>query len=132
MDLNAIYLQARVAPEQWKYQLVKYKGKTYCLTRLGFGLSSAPMMMSKILKYVLGLKKDVMSGTSSFIDDILVDQSVVSSENVACHLKKFGSVAKSPEKMEGGIALGLRISRSRDGVLIFTRGTKSQKKWLMI
>ena len=61
LDLKAAYLEVRVAPELWKYQFVKYKGKTYCLTRLGFGLSSAPKMMSSILKYVLGLKKDVMS-----------------------------------------------------------------------
>ena len=53
VDLKSAYLQVRVAKELWQYQLVRYKGETYCLTRLGFGLSSAPHIMARILKYVL-------------------------------------------------------------------------------
>ena len=52
-ELKAAYLQIRVAEKLWKYQLVNYKGRTYCLTRLGFGLNSAPRIMAKILKTVL-------------------------------------------------------------------------------
>ena len=52
VDLKSAYLQIRVAKELWKYQLVKYKGKLCCLTRLGFGLSCAPRIMSGILKTV--------------------------------------------------------------------------------
>ena len=36
VDLKSAYLQIRVARKLWQHQLVKYKGKTYCLTRLGF------------------------------------------------------------------------------------------------
>ena len=53
VDLKSAYLQLRVDEELWPYQLVNYKGQTFCLTRLGFGLCSAPRIMSKILKTVL-------------------------------------------------------------------------------
>ena len=33
VDLKSAYLQLHVAKELWQYQLVSYKGKTYCLTR---------------------------------------------------------------------------------------------------
>ncbi|GFS13397.1 Gag-Pro-Pol polyprotein [Elysia marginata] len=73
VDLKSAYLQICVSPELWKYQLVKFKGKVYAFTRLGFGLNSAPKMMSKILKTVLAKKPEVSQATSSYIDDIIVD-----------------------------------------------------------
>ena len=42
VDLQAAYLQIRVAEHLWKHHLVKFKGKVYALTRLGFGLNVAP------------------------------------------------------------------------------------------
>lgn len=52
VDLRSTYLQIHVTRHLWKYQLVQYKGQTYCLTRLGFQLN-ALKIMSKILKTVL-------------------------------------------------------------------------------
>ena len=49
MDLKSASLQIHVAEKLWKYQLVRYKGKTYCLMRLGFELNSAPRIMTRIL-----------------------------------------------------------------------------------
>ena len=49
----------------------------YCLTRLGFGLSSAPKIMTAILKTVLKKDVEVERATSSYIDDILVDEAEV-------------------------------------------------------
>ena len=127
LDLKSAYLQIHVPKELWRYQLVKYKGVTYCLTRLGFGLSSAPKIMSGILKYVLRMEKAIEGATSSFIDDILVSQSKVSSEVVAAHLLRYGLVTKPAEQLEGGAALGLKIERDRDGELLFTRGNQIPK-----
>lgn len=121
VDLKAAYLQIRVSEELWQYQLVKYKGRVYCLTRLGFGLSSAPRIMTKILKTVLGQEAEVKRGTSSFIDDIMVNTSVVPADKVILHLKDRGLEAKAPEALEGGAALGLKLSRSADGELIYER-----------
>ena len=70
VDLKAAYLQIKVAEELWQYQLVCYKVTVYCLTRLGVGLSSAPCIMSKILKTALAKKDDICNATSSFTDDI--------------------------------------------------------------
>ena len=50
VDLKSAYLQLHVAKELWQYQLVSYKGKTYCLTRLGFGLNVMPKIMAAVLK----------------------------------------------------------------------------------
>ena len=102
VDLKSAYLQIRVAKELWKYQLVKFRGKIYCLTRLGFGLSSAPRIMTKILKTVLAERNDIKNATSSYIDDIMIDTSRVPTSEVVSHLEKNGLKAKQPETLEGG------------------------------
>ena len=121
VDLKSAYLQIRVSPDLWKYQLVNFKGKTYCLTRLGFGLNCAPRVMTKVLKTVLKQSSEIQHSTSSYIDDILVNVSRVSSEDVIAHLKSHGLVAKPAEKLEGGTALGLRLTRDVGGRLWFGR-----------
>ena len=50
VDLKSAFLLLHVSNMLWKYQLVKYKRKTYSLIRLGFALNSAPKIMSMILK----------------------------------------------------------------------------------
>ena len=123
VDLKSAYLQIRVAKKLWQYQLVKYKGKTYCLTRLGFGLNSAPRIMAKILKTVLGKREAIKNATSSYIDDILVDETEVPAMELSEYLGDFGLVTKPPEPLEGGAALGLRLDRV-GGELLFHRGNK--------
>ena len=124
LDLKSAYLQLFVDESLWGYQLVEYKGKMYCLTRLGFGLNCAPKVMTIVLKKVLSLDPVVERGTSSFIDDILVDESVVSVERVKAHLNEYGLVTKDPQPLDGGSALGLRIHRGVDGELWYDRGNK--------
>ena len=63
-----------MAEKLWKYQLVRYKSKTYYLTRLGFGLNSAPNIMAPVLNTILGKVDRVKGGTNSYIDDILADE----------------------------------------------------------
>ena len=88
IDLKKAYLQIRVDEVLWKYQVVEYEGQQYCLTRLGFELNVAPRIMTKILKKVLSLDGVVESGTDSFIDDIIVNNNIVSSLKVRDHLKR--------------------------------------------
>ncbi|GAB1602818.1 hypothetical protein Ahia01_000562000, partial [Argonauta hians] len=80
VDLKSAYLQLHVAEDLWPYQLVRYKGVTYCLTRLGFGLNSAPKIMARVLKTVLSMDQGIREATSSYIDDILVDETSVKGE----------------------------------------------------
>ena len=70
VDLRSAYLQIKVASELWKYKLVKYKGQTFCLTQLGFGLNCAPRIMTKILKTVLAKSKRIQLATSSYIEHL--------------------------------------------------------------
>ena len=123
-DLKSAYLQVRVAKELWQYQLVRYKGETYCLTRLGFGLSSAPRIMASILKYVLAKSVTIQASTKSYVDDFLVKTSQVPAETLIAHLNRFGLVTKPPEQLGGVTALGLKVLRNGRGELAFTRGNE--------
>ncbi|XP_047127791.1 uncharacterized protein LOC124808636 [Hydra vulgaris] len=116
IDLKIAYLQIRVDKTLWKYQVVEYEGQRYCLTRLGFGLNVAPRIMTKILKKVLSLDKVVESGTDLFIDDIIVNNNIVSSCRVQELLKKYGLDSKVPEKLIGGRVLGLRVYKQNNQV----------------
>ena len=84
MDLKKAFMQIEVDKKLWKYQLVvRYKGQTHCLTRLGFGLCSAPRIMFIILKHVMAMNKDIQITTSSYVDDILVNKTSVLSDIVS-------------------------------------------------
>lgn len=124
VDLKSAYLQVHVVKKLWRYQLVNYKGKTYCLTRLGFGLSSAPKIMTRILKTVLSKGKGMEAATNSYVDDILIDETRVAVSEVVEHLKLYGLATKQPEPLEGGTALGLRLERERTGELVFRRANE--------
>lgn len=124
VDLKAAYLQIKVVEELWQYQLVEYKGRTYCLTRLGFGLNAAPRIMTKILKTVLAKDQKIKQATSSYIDDIMVDVSRVSAESVVKHLGEYGLTAKPPEKLDEGAALGLKLKKGSQGKLMFSRANE--------
>uniref|UniRef100_A0A5S6QRA2 Uncharacterized protein n=1 Tax=Trichuris muris TaxID=70415 RepID=A0A5S6QRA2_TRIMR len=45
VDLKRAHLQIRVYRSVWQYQTVVYKGRRYCLTRLGFGLNVGLLIM---------------------------------------------------------------------------------------
>lgn len=109
LDLRKAYLQLHVSEELQRYQTVQFKGKVYVLTRLGFGLASAPKIMTKVLGKILSLREDVRIGTDSYIDDIIVDTTVVSAATVRSHLKTFGLAAKDPVPLSEARVLGLRV-----------------------
>ncbi|XP_029636193.1 uncharacterized protein LOC115211658 [Octopus sinensis] len=80
--------------------------------------------MATILKAILGKVDRVKRATNSYIDDILVDETVMPATEVIGHLKSFGLIAKPPEAMERGAALGLKLWRDKAGVLVFRRGNE--------
>ena len=45
---------------------------------------------------------NIQQGTDHYIDDIIVDESIVSAEEVATHLGKYGLATKPPEAVDGG------------------------------
>lgn len=125
LDLRRAYLQVHVHVNLWTYQAVHWMGKDYLLTRLGFGLTSAPKIMTQIVQTVL--KKDLMckAGVDAYIDDLYVNEAVVSAEKVMQHLKQWGLVTKEPERIGSGESvrvLGMRVDPSfrwsREGSLV--------------
>ena len=116
LDLKDAYLQIHVHPSKWKFQVVKYKGQTFCLTRLGFGISIAPKIMTAIVKKVLAVNPDIEQGTDSYIDDIIVNENVVDAGKVKDVLSEFGLKSKEIENLEGTRVLGLRLSKRKFGL----------------
>jgi len=124
IDLRKAYLQVFVARELWVYQAVRWEGKMYLLTRLGFGLSVAPKIMTSIVQKVLSLDKSVQAMTSSYIDDIFVQGGSQEVKHVKAHLRRLGLESKEAERLgcKAGVrVLGLKVSEqltwSRDNTL---------------
>lgn len=120
IDLKKAYLQLRVDPSLWEFQTVRIGETVYALTRLGFGLSVAPRIMTAVINQVLAMDPEVRRGASSYVDDILVDEDVVSSERVISLLQKFGLEIKEAVPLRGSRVLGLRISE-KNGRLVWSR-----------
>ena len=76
VDLHQAYLQIHIDKSLSPFQMVKIKGQRYYLTRLEFRLNVAPQIMRSVVKAVIGQDKTVDGTTSSYIDDIFVNESV--------------------------------------------------------
>ena len=127
VDLRRAYLQIHVDKSLWPFQTVKIKGQRYCLTRLGFGLNVAPQIMRSIVKAVIGQDDTVSRATSSYVDDIFVNESVCSAAQVKTHLERFGLTCKSPEQLSSGArVLGVYVWEER-GKLRWRRDSERPK-----
>ena len=120
VDLRKAYLQIHVDKNLWPFQIVRFEGKTYCLTRLGFGLNVAPKIMTAIVNKVLAADDQIRSATDSYIDDIVVNEDKVAADQVVEHLRYYGLEAKPPEDVNGGRVLGLRVV-TENSTLIWKR-----------
>ena len=115
VDLKKAYLQLRVKRELWPYQTVKFEGQQYCLTRLGFGLNVAPLVMKAVLNKVLDQDDVIRAGTSAYVDDVYVDEGKVSAEKVMEHLAAYGLESKPPERADDGMdVLGMHVWQDGD------------------
>ena len=117
VDLRKAYLQLHVDPRLWPYQTVKIGGTRYCLTRLGFGLSVAPEVMRSVVQTILQQDAEMQRAVLGYVDDLLVDETVVSAEAVMNHFARFGLQCKPPVRAaDGARMLGLRVFRTADGL----------------
>ena len=73
--------------------------------------------MTSILNKVLSLDERVRRGTDHYIDYIVVQESVVSVEEVRAHLAKYGRETKEPENLDGGRLLGIALHKHSSGHL---------------
>ena len=98
----------------WPFQTVVFAGRKYCFTRLGFGLNVAPQIMKTIVNAVLSQQETIKEGTLAYLDDIYVNEDVVSSSCVRSQLAEFGLICKDPERLEdGACVLGLNVRQDR-------------------
>lgn len=110
LDLTSAYMQVRVVESLWPFQTVMFQGKRFCLTRLGFGLSIAPLVMKAVLAAALAQDDKVDQATSPYVDDILVNESILPADAVRAHLLKFGLECKPAERLANGArVLGLKV-----------------------
>ena len=123
LDLKDAYLQLEVDESLRRFQQVVHRGKRYVLTRLGFGLSSAPRIMSRVLEVVLKKDETIYRATSSYIDDIIVNEDIIDVEHVRGHLAKFGLTSKPAVKLKEAKALGLQLAECDDGRISWKRGS---------
>ena len=126
LDLKKAFLQLRVDPALWPYQTVIVQGRRFCLTRVGFGLSVAPLIMKSVVREVLAQSPRLAEAVLPYADDLLVDEAAVSAEEVAQHFARFGLACKSPERVASGARmLGLRVAESDGPALQWTRDGES-------
>ena len=121
VDLRKAYLQLRLDRRLWPYQTVKVRGQRYSLTRVGFGLNCAPLIMKAVVRAILEQDETVGRGVLPFVDDLLVDEDVISAERVAEHFSRYGLQCKPPQRAAAGARLlGLRVKASA-GELLWRR-----------
>ncbi|XP_043219799.1 uncharacterized protein LOC122380580 [Amphibalanus amphitrite] len=122
LDLKKAFLQLRVDPALWPYQTVIVRGRLYCLTRVGFGLSIAPLIMKSVVREVLAQNPRLAEAVRPYADDLLVNEAAVSADEVAQHFARFGLECKPPERVASGARmLGLRVAESDGPALQWTR-----------
>ena len=110
VDLRRAYLQIRVHESLWPYQTVIFGGQRYCLTRLGFGLNVAPSVMKSVLTAVLTQDETVDRATASYLDDIFVNEDVISAQFIEKHLSRYGLECKPAERVtDRARVLGLNV-----------------------
>ncbi|XP_067943225.1 uncharacterized protein [Watersipora subatra] len=124
LDLKKAYLQLHVNSSLQWFQAVRFNGQLYVMARLGFGLNVAPKIMSRILAKVLSMDEKIAKGTDHYIDDIVVNEDVVSALKVKDHLQKYGLLSKKPESLSSTRVLGLRVEASNSGILKWSRDSE--------
>ena len=108
VDLRRAYMQIRVHESLWPYQTVICGGQRYCFARLGFGLNVAPSVMKSVLTAVLTQDETVDRATTSYLDDIFVNEDVISAQFIDKHLSLYGLECKPAERVaDGARVLGL-------------------------
>ena len=124
VDLKDAYLQLRVSREMQDYQIVRIDDQYYRLTRLGFGLASAPKIMSAIVTHVLAVDPRIAAATDHYVDDIVVDTTKVTSQEVIQQLNKYGLSTKAPETLDQARVLGLKLIGDGQGAQLRWRRGK--------
>ena len=85
LDLWNAYLQIHVDKALWPFQIAIFRGQCFCLTRLGFGLNVAPLIMKSVIDAVVSQDHTIKSTTSAYVDDIFINENRVPVSRVRQH-----------------------------------------------
>lgn len=122
LDLSSAYMQIHVPQSLWPFQTVIFKGERYALTRLGFGLNVAPLIMKAAISCALAQHDEVGRAASPYVDDILVNEDVLPADRVREHLERFGLICKPVERLScGARVLGLDVEERGESAGSTTR-----------
>ncbi|KAF0297012.1 hypothetical protein FJT64_005559 [Amphibalanus amphitrite] len=122
LDLRKAYMQLRLDRRLWPYHTVRVRGQLHCLQRMSYGLNVAPNIMRSVVRTILEQNEAVSRGVLPYVDDLLVNEDVISAEQVAEHFSRYGLVCKPPQRpADGARMLGLQVSCSRSGELQWRR-----------
>ena len=73
--------------------------------------------MTAIMSAIRQQDEAVRQATSSYIDNIFVNEGILSAQAVKEHFESFGLTCKEPERLpDGAKVLGLRVSGSEEGL----------------
>ena len=110
IDLKRAYLQLRTEQNLWPFQTVMVNGQRYALTRVGFGLSVAPLIMKAVVRAVLQQDPVMERAVLPYVDDLCVNEDIISAERVVAHFEQYGLACKPPERAAAGARLlGLHV-----------------------
>ena len=68
LDLRNAYLQIHVDKALWPFQTVILRGQRFCLTRLGFGLNMAPLIMKSVIDAIIYQNHTIKRATLAYVD----------------------------------------------------------------
>ena len=77
VSMKRAYLQIRADRRLWPFQTVMVGGRRYALTRVGFGLSVAPLIMKRVVRVVLNQDAEVECATIPYMDDLCGNEDIV-------------------------------------------------------
>ena len=101
-DLWNAYLQIYIDKVLWPFQIIIFKSKQFCFTRLGFGLDVAPLIMESIIDALTSQDYVIKSAKSAYVDNIFINESLVSAVHVWQNFSDYGLVYKIPEWLRNG------------------------------
>ena len=108
----------------WPFQTVIFRSQRFCLTRLGFGLNVAPLIMKSVIDAIVSQDHTIKSATSAYVDDILINENLVPASRAQQYFLDYGLVSKDPVRLrDGARVLGLQVWE-KHGTLRWKQGSQ--------